>query len=456
MNNATEKLTSVERKTKINSTTFSSFRPPTADGTKSKPARPQLKPISTPANTTNNVKSLISLSGASASSRKCRPLVESHRQAMRVERDILGLPIVKKDSKHDAGTPLNSARSSASTGPKGPNGRVFGPGGERMSLFEALELADSLENQEYAFDRLVEVDISRKDDFEKTDCSEVTTESIDFECSDIFKRETTSTSSVAKFANNAQNLKTIVGDVSDDPKISANLCQNRMNSQRYLKDNPEATAVYNRYLRSLFLAKNLEHAHSKRKISAFSQLAALAEENNRLEDEICQLKIDSERQAYNQILWELFSVQSEQTAKLVKTLQDFLPMFTKFALLVDSTRHRFFFDNIDVPSYQKEPEANLEFCVKLTELLETQKSLLESILSSNGQKRFSESELQNLIRLGEMFLKSSKVVEKDFKVCEEKCRELFLLVDRRDSSDLPSILNSVSSVDNCDLDIFKF
>ena len=357
-------------------------------------------------------------------------------------------PSYKCLGERHAETPLNSVRSCANQETPS-HGRMVQNRVEKMSLFEALELADSIENQENTCQFKPD---AGHDTFEQSVTSDITTDSVDLESSDLRRNATCSSTSSAESIKDTRNIHAAVVGINAAPiKSSASFSCSK--SQAF-KNTPETISVYNRYLRSVFLSKTLEDAHKKRKASAFSQLTALAEENNRLEDQICQLKMDSEKQAYNQVIWDLISVQSEQTAKLAAKLNNFLPLFTKFALLVDSTRHRFFFENINVPSYQIDPESNLRFCAKLTEQLEIQKSLLESI--ANEEKRSSKHDLQRLVELGEKFLESSKEVDKDIKQCEEKCRELFMCIEQKDSSDLPAILNSVSCVDNCNLDIFKF
>jgi len=215
----------------------------------------------------------------------------------------------------------------------------------------------------------------------------------------------------------------------------------------------ESDIVYHKYLRAKLLKVSLEHANRKRQSSAFAQLYTLAEENNRIQSEITEIKISSERNEFNDKINRFVASLNEKLDTLRAILKHFLPVFVNFALALDATRHRFYLEDIKTTT-NEDFKVSIDYCNELSDVFSTQINVIEEVLNTQDVK--STEKIEELCDSFEQFSQISEEIERNIEKCGKRCEKFYSLLNKSAAADTPGILNSVNIVDNLDLSLFKF
>ena len=405
------------------------------------------------------------------------PLVESHNpkstsSTTHSKKDFLGLPIVKKEGKKPiTATPnekpvyiteiravKDEAECSRSGTSETDNKFVKSEGQQKLSLFEALELADNLER-------------NIPNDIESESLSSVTTISQLDSSKKSLVRSQSNNSSLNQFQKNSPAVvpkltKEISGSTSKLTKElitpreqalkSDSLKRKNSNARLPMKtdklDLKQSDLNYHRYLRAKFLGLSLENAHKKRQESAFVQLYSMTAENCRVQNEITDLRISADQTEFNRKMNICIEKLNECLSGFIVILKQFLPVFVNFALAVDSTRHRFYLHDIKLPlSYDF--KVSIDYCNEFSEILSTQVDIIHEILNSQNGK---SEKIEDFCEIIEKFLEYSEQIERNVNRCKSKCENFFSLINKMAAKDTPGILNSVNAVDNLDVSVFNF
>ena len=376
------------------------------------------------------------------------PLVEPHitkptnNFSAAIKKDVSGLPSVKKGSN-------KTVVSTPSERPLSVSANEQFPASPKLSLFEALELADNIEKNKHKADTdsvaseaaVSQIEHSSSNVPELGHAAQTVRDaSINYDHESVVPaRSQTDSKSTPREIKNSDSLKRKVLTKSTFKEEKSGLKPAEIN--------------YHRYLRAHYLNLSLQKAYEKRQESAFMQLYSLTAENCRIENEIADFKSCADHNYVKGVLNKCIGVLNDSLLHVVTLLKQFLPLFVNFALSVDATRHRFYLKDVKIP-LGDDLRVPLDYCNELSQSLAMQVGIIQEILNSN--QSMGSEKLELFCVTAEKFVTKSDKIEKSLKKCQKRCDMFFRLMNQSATKTVPSILSNVNAADNLDLSVFKF